>query len=246
MQPRSTSKSERVLSLAEVRKMIMAAGRPEYARVAQRFFKTGRGQYGEGDIFIGIRVPDLRQLSKRCTHLTLPEITVLLASKIHEERLMALYLLIHWYEKGGVKERQAIIDLYLASTALINNWDLVDTSADKLLGRHLEARSKTVLERLAHSSQLWERRIAIVSTFWFIRRGEMAPTIRIATLLLKDQQDLIHKAVGWMLREVGKRSLVAEEAFLDEHAAMMPRTMLRYAIERFPEQRRRWYLTQGA
>ncbi|TNC99118.1 MAG: DNA alkylation repair enzyme [Gallionellaceae bacterium] len=215
---------------------------PELAVLQQRFFKTGVGQYGEGDVFLGIKVPPLRALAKQHRDAELDTITTLLHSKYHEERLFALLLLMQFYERATENERVAAFDLYLDNTAHINNWDLVDVSSPHIVGRHLASRPRKVLHRMARSSSLWERRIAIISTLYFIRNNDFEDTLRIAETLLHDEQDLMHKAVGWMLREVGKRDLESEETFLLLHYHDMPRTMLRYAIERFPERRRQQYL----
>jgi 3-methyladenine DNA glycosylase AlkD len=208
------------------------------------FFKTGPGQYGEGDRFIGVRVPAIRKVAKEFSSLPLPEVMRLLHSKIHEERLTALVILVLQTEKGDAEIRRRVYELYLANTKHINNWDLVDLSAPQLVGVHLNDKSRKPLYQLAKSSWLWDRRISILATFHFIRQGDHADTLRIAKMLLADKQDLIHKAVGWMLREVGKRDQVALESFLDKDHHIMPRTMLRYAIERFPEKRRQAYLVK--
>ncbi len=218
---------------------------PAHAAVLARFFKTGPGEYGEGDRFIGVKVPVIRQVAKEFKNLPLAEIECLLHSEIHEERLLALVILVNQFEKGDDITRKPIYSLYLANTRYINNWDLVDLSAPQIVGGYLENRSRKPLDRLAKSSSLWERRISIVATHWFIRQGDFADTLRIAEKLLNDREDLIHKAVGWMLREVGKRDVVILEEFLGEHCRVMPRTMLRYAIERFPEEKRRGYLKVG-
>lgn len=221
---------------------LRALASPETAANLQRFFKTGPGQYGAGDVFLGIKVPPLRALAKRFPDADLGTISQLLASPYHEERLFALLLLMQFYQAADEAGRQAAYDLYLGHTRHINNWDLVDVSAPRIVGRHLQDRPRKVLHKLARSSSLWERRIAILATAWFIRLDDYADTLRIAEILLQDEHDLMHKAVGWMLREVGKRDLVAEEDFLREHYRGMPRTMLRYAIERFPEPKRKNYL----
>lgn len=215
---------------------------PEDARFLQGFFKTGPGQYGEGDRFRGIRVPELRKLAKEHQALPLEQVDQLLQSAHHEDRLVALLILIRQFAKADQAERLKIYELYLGRTRLINNWDLVDVSAEHIVGAHLFDKSRKPLLSLARSSSLWERRIAMLATFHFIRRNQFEDTLRIATILLKDEHDLIHKAVGWLLREVGKRDLHAEEAFLLVHYQQMPRTMLRYAIERFPEEKRLRYL----
>jgi 3-methyladenine DNA glycosylase AlkD len=217
---------------------------PMQAALLQRFFKTGPGEYGEGDRFLGLRVPQLRAIVRECGDDELParEIPALLKSPLHEERLLALLIMVRRYVRGSDADRQQMFDLYLASTRHINNWDLVDLSAPNIVGAHLAERDRSVLDRLARSASLWERRIAILATFHFIRRNDFADALHVADVLLTDGEDLIHKAVGWMLREVGKRDQAAEEGFLLPRYSRMPRTMLRYAIERFPEPRRQAYL----
>jgi 3-methyladenine DNA glycosylase AlkD len=215
---------------------------PAQAQFAQRFFRTGPGEYGEGDMFRGIRVPVLRKLSKAFQETPLTEVLGLLGSSFHEDRLLALLLLMHRYALADACERERLFEIYLANTRHINNWDLVDISAPHIPGRFLYEHERTPLYRLVGSPSLWERRIAVIATFYFIRRGEYGETLAISELLLEDREDLIHKASGWMLREVGKRDMEAEEGFLSEHYRRMPRTMLRYAIERFPEERRLSYL----
>lgn len=223
-------------------KRLRSFGDPEVATILSRFFKTGPGQYGEGDRFIGVKVPTNRKVAKEFKNLPLAEIECLLHSEIHEERLLALVILVSRFEKGDDATQNQIYDLYLANTAYINNWDLVDLSAPQIVGGYLQDRSRKPLNRLAKSASLWERRISILATFYFIREGDFADTIRIAEKLLGDNEDLIHKAVGWMLREVGKRDVVVLEEFLGKHCRVMPRTMLRYAIERLPEGKRRKYM----
>ena len=229
-------------SAARLSSELRALASPELVVLQQRFFKTGPGQYGEGDVFLGIKVPPVRALAKQQRDVELDTITTLLHSKYHEERLFALFLIMQFYERATDKERSAAFDLYLGNTPHINNWDLVDVSSPHIVGRHLADRTRKVLHRMARSSSLWERRIAIISTLYFIRDNDFDDTLSIANTLLHDEQDLMHKAVGWMLREVGKRDLEAEETFLLRHYHDMPRTMLRYAIERFPEKRRQQYL----
>jgi len=230
-------------ALLPVQKELRALASPETAAILQGFFKTGKGQYGEGDIFLGIKVPVLRALVKQHHNTAnLACVALLLDSKYHEERLFALLLLIQFYKHADEAGQQAAYDLYLGNTRRINNWDLVDLSAQYLVGRHLEQRPRKVLHQLARSEVLWERRIAIIATHHFIRRNDFADTLKIAKTLLQDEHDLMHKAAGWMLREVGKRDLACEEEFLKEHYHAMPRTMLRYAIERFPEAKRKKYL----
>jgi 3-methyladenine DNA glycosylase AlkD len=212
------------------------------AQALQRFFKTGPGQYGAGDRFLGVKVPQVRKVAAACRDAALDELGRLLRSPWHECRLLALLLLVRAFAKGDDAGQKAVYDLYLGSTAFVNNWDLVDASAGPTVGGYLAGRSRKPLYRLARSASLWERRIAVLATSHFIRRNDFADTFGLARLLLADGEDLIHKAVGWMLREVGKRDTAAEEAFLAEYYRDMPRTMLRYAVERFPEPRRRQYL----
>ena len=226
----------------EIRARLKKLGRKEKAEVFRSFFKTGPGEYGEGDIFLGVTVPELRQLAASYQAITLREVTELLRSTIHEERLLALLILCRAYTSGDGHIQKRIYELYLENTRHVNNWDLVDASAEHIVGAFLTGRSKKPLSTLARSGDLWERRIGIMATFHFIKRGKFAETLKIARILLSDKEDLIHKAVGWMLREVGKRHLQSEERFLKEHYKEMPRTMLRYAIERFPEAKRQRYL----
>jgi 3-methyladenine DNA glycosylase AlkD len=216
---------------------------PEQAGVLRRFFKTGPGQYGEGDVFRGIKVPVLRQLVKKYSGLPIADAEKLLHESHHEDRMLGLLFLAAEFEKGDADIRQRIYGLYLANTRFINNWDLVDVTAPHIVGAHLFDKTRSPLRRLARSGLLWERRIAIVATFYFIRRNQFDDTLEIAGMLLDDRHDLMHKAVGWMLREVGKRDLAAAEGFLREHCTHMPRTMLRYAIERFDSDKRRAYLS---
>jgi 3-methyladenine DNA glycosylase AlkD len=225
-----------------VQKALRKLGDKEKAKVLQRFFKTGPGEYGEGDVFLGVTVPQLRKLAKEYRHMTITELTQLLASSVHEERLLALLMLVYAYGKGGDAKKKEIYTTYLKHTTFINNWDLVDSSAEHIVGAYLAKRSKKPLYRLAESKSLWERRIAIIATIHFIKQDEFSETLALANMLLTDKEDLIHKAVGWMLREVGKRDLETEEDFLREHYHTMPRTMLRYAIEKFPESKRKRYL----
>jgi 3-methyladenine DNA glycosylase AlkD len=229
-------------SAREAKKRLRSIGSPEVAAVSARFFKTGPGEYGEGDVFIGVRVPKIRKVAREFKELPLAEIETLLHSEAHEERLCALIVMVSQFDNGDNAARKRIYDLYLGNTKHINNWDLVDLSAPHIVGGYLESRSRRPLYRLARSRDLWRRRIAILATFRFIREGDFDDTLRIAEMLLHDGEDLIHKAVGWMLREVGKKDLAIEQRFLDKHAASMPRTMLRYAIERFPEPKRQAYL----
>lgn len=230
------------MDIAAVTLDLESLGRPEDAAFLQGFFKTGPGQYGEGDLFRGIREPVLRKLSRKHDALPVEAVESLLRSAYHEDRLTALLILVRRFSRADEPERETIYNLYLANTSRINNWDLVDASAPYIIGCYLSTRDRGPLARLAVSPLLWERRMAIISTFHFIRAGDFDDTLKIAGMLLEDPEDLIHKAVGWMLREVGKRSLEAEESFLRGAYRRMPRTMLRYAIERFPEPRRKAYL----
>lgn len=228
--------------LDQLKQTLESLGDPDIAAHSQRFFKTGPGEYGEGDIFRGIRMPVLRQTAKKFIHLSVDETTELLHSPFHEDRITALLIFVHKYKKGTRADKQIIYDTYLSNTNYINNWDLVDASAHKIVGPHLEDRDRTILYTLAASSMLWERRIAMMSTYYFIRKDDYIDTLQIAELLLHDNEDLIHKVVGWMLRELGKRNFDLEDSFLEKHYKTMPRTMLRYAIEKFPEERRQAYL----
>ena len=230
------------MTVQDIQKRLKKLGNKERAAISQRFFKTGPGEYGEGDVFIGIRVPVLRALVREYTDLSVAQILILLRSHIHEERLLALLLLVDSFSQGDDAARTSIFELYLKHTEFINNWDLVDSSAEHIVGAYLMDKSKAVLYRLAESVNLWERRISIMSTFHFVKHHEFSETLKISKMLLFDRQDLIHKATGWMLREIGKRHLQTEESFLKAHYKEMPRTMLRYAIEKFPEQKRQRYL----
>ena len=214
----------------------------QIAEHSQRFFKTGKGEYGEGDIFLGIRVPLLRKLVKKYRGISITEVRKLLHSKFHEERLLAVLMLVQLFKSGDESVQKQVYDLYLENTEYINNWDIVDISASNIVGAHLYEKDKAPLYDLVQSKNLWERRISIISTFYFIRQNEFDDTLKLAKILLNDKEDLIHKAVGWMLREVGKREIEFEEEFLQEHYKIMPRTMLRYAIEKFTETSRKMYL----
>jgi len=226
----------------EIVARLQALGDPEHARFVAGYFRTGPGEYAEGDRFLGIRVPVLRGLVREYRGLPLERAAELLRSPWHEARLLACLLLADAYPRGDETAREAIYRLYLANTGYINNWDLVDSSAPQVVGAHLQARDRTVLEELARSDSLWERRIAILATQHFIRHDDFGTTLKIAEVLVDDRHDLIHKAVGWMLREVGNRDRAAEETFLRRHHRTMPRTLLRYAIEKFPPDLRATYL----
>jgi 3-methyladenine DNA glycosylase AlkD len=213
------------------------------AQILSRFFKTGKGQYGEGDIFLGLTVPVSRKIALKYKDISNTDISCLLKNKIHEIRLIALLILVFKYKKADFKIKKEIVDFYLKNTKYINNWDLVDLSAHHILGEYFsDKKNKEILIELAQSKNLWEQRIAIVSTFAFIRKGDMELTIKISKILINHKHDLIHKACGWMLREMGKRNVVLLCKFLDENINKMPRTMLRYSIEKFPENIRLEYL----
>ncbi len=231
-----------MVNALDVKKALLSKKNPAKAMFLQRFFKTGKGEYAEGDIFYGISVPESRSIAKQFQDLPFAQIPKLLHSKIHEERLVALYILIFHFDKSDDIKRKKIVDFYLTSSAWVNNWDLVDASAYHILGKYLLDKDKKILSGLAVSSYIWERRIAIVCTYAFIKKGDLRHTFKIAKILLKDRHDLIHKAVGWMLREAGKRDRVPLEVFLEKYASKMPRTMLRYAIEKFSPAERQYFL----
>jgi 3-methyladenine DNA glycosylase AlkD len=241
-QPKQPPLSTPALSLSDLRRELELASDAKRAKNLAWFFKTGKGEYGEGDKFCGITVPALRKIANRYRHLKVFEVGKLLSSGIHEHRLAALLVLVTQYQRGSAELRKDIFDFYLAHTRFINNWDLVDASAREIVGEHLGSRSRRVLYALAKSSNLWERRIAVVATHAFIRRGDLADTFKISELLLADNHDLIHKAVGWMLREAGKQSEPQLVDFIKTHYSEMPRTTLRYAIERMPEAARKRHL----
>jgi 3-methyladenine DNA glycosylase AlkD len=230
------------MSLATIRAELRSNSDPKRAAFSQGYLKTGPGEYGEGDKCLGIPVPVLRRMARAHRDQRMTDVRTLLRSKWHEERALALLILVERYRRALPEQRQEIHDLYLANTAYINNWDLVDCSAEFVVGGHLDDSGVRLLVRLARSSSLWERRIAIISTRRWIKEGRFEPTLRIARMLLEDPHDLIHKATGWMLREVADRDRAVAEAFLREHLAKLPRTMLRYAIEKFPERLRKQYL----
>ena len=230
------------MTLQMIKKRLAQLANKEKAEILQQFFKTGPGEYGEGDVFIGVKVPDLRKVAKDFRDIAIKDVTILLESAIHEERLLALLILVGKYAKGDETAKKEIYKLYLDKTKFINNWDLVDVTAHHIVGDYLMNKNKDPLYSLARSEDLWERRIAIMATFYFIRNERYADTLKIAKTLLNDKEDLIHKAVGWMLREIGKRDMISEEIFLKQHYKEMPRTMLRYAIEKFPEYKRQKYL----
>ncbi len=215
---------------------------PRIAEHSQRFFKTGKGEYGVGDKFLGIRVPVLRMTAKKHKDISLSEALKLLKSKWHEERLTALLLLVGLFQRGPEQEQKKVYEAYLKHTRYINNWDLVDCSSHLIVGPYLYGKSQVTLNKLARSKNLWERRIAMMATYHHIRQDSFNQTLKFAKQFLKDKEDLIHKSTGWMLRELGKRSKKLEVEFLNEHYRNMPRTMLHYAIEKFPERERQRYL----
>ncbi|HAM50748.1 MAG TPA: DNA alkylation repair protein [Nitrospiraceae bacterium] len=228
--------------LPQLKKELRQLADPHKAEILSGFFKTAKGQYGEGDCFLGITVPQQRQIAKKYQNLSLRQLQELLSSRIHEYRLIALLILISKYRTADDSGREEICFFYLNNTKQINNWDLVDLSAHHILGNYLREKDSSILRRLAKSENLWERRIAIMSTFAFIKEHRFEDTLHLAALLLNDKHDLIHKAVGWMLREIGKKDQKVEEQFLRKHYQKMPRIMLRYAIERFDKRKRRAYL----
>jgi 3-methyladenine DNA glycosylase AlkD len=217
-------------------------GSASNSNFALRFFKTGKGQYGEGDVFLGISVPQQRTIAKKYINLPLPALQEMLDNKIHEFRLVALFILLMQFQKASELRRKELVDFYLKNSKKVNNWDLVDASAGYILGDYLSSKDKSILYKLAKSENIWERRISIIATQGFIRNNKYDDTLKIAEVLLNDKQDLIHKATGWMLREVGKRDLKTLYEFLDKHYKTMPRTMLRYAIEKFEKEKRELYM----
>lgn len=242
------------MTAENVQKELRVFASAERKKAVEWFFKTGKGQYGEGDIFLGVSSPDMRRVSRKYRDLPFAELQTLIASPIHEERSCALSILVQRYEKGGERAnrapranpepRKTILDFYLHNMQYINNWDLVDCSAHKILGRaiHEGLQEVVILDRLAVSDILWERRIAIIATMYFIHKGQLDHTFRLAERLLADREDLMHKAVGWMLREAWKKDPAAVETFLIKHYPQIPRTALRYAIEKMEETKRQRFL----
>jgi len=227
---------------AEVMVALKDLENKEKAKILSSFFKTGKGEYGYGDVFLGVQMPKQRKVAKKFSGLPLKEIKRLLKTTVHEHRMTALLILILQYKRADESRKKELFEFYLENTKGINNWDLVDVSASDIVGNYLLDREKSIIYELAKSNNLWERRIAIISTFEFIKNNRFDDTLKISEILLNDTHDLIHKAVGWMLREVGKKDQGAEERFLDKHYNVMPRTMLRYAIERFSDEKRMHYL----
>ena len=230
------------MNLTEIKKEIKKSANPQKAELLQRFFKTGPGEYGEGDIFLGIMVPVQRSIAKKFKQLPLKDLKELLYSDRHEERLISLLILVEQFRKGDDQLKEEIFTFYHLHRKRINNWDLVDLTAHIISGSYLMDKDKTILYKLAESKNIWDRRIAVLSTFHFIKNNVFDDALCIAEKLLIDKHDLIQKAVGWMLREIGKRDINTEEGFLEKHYKKMPRTMLRYAIEKFPEKKRLAYL----
>jgi len=232
---------KRSVTAEEAKRTLRKLADPKAAQFLAGFFKTGPGQYADGDKFLGIKVPITRDVAKNFIEMPLSQLRILIRSEWHEERLMALVLLVNQFAKGNEEQRRAIYEFYLQHTRYINNWDLVDMSAPGIVGRYLMDHSRAILKKLTVSKMLWERRIAIVSTQYLIRKDQHADTLALSKMLLKDSEDLMHKAVGWMLREVGKRDRPTLVGFLNQHRLKMPRTALRYAIEHFsPAERARF------
>ncbi|MFA7662545.1 MAG: DNA alkylation repair protein [Patescibacteria group bacterium] len=229
----------------KIKQELQKIANPVKAKILQGFFKTAKGQYGEGDKFLGIVVPELRKVAKKYfAEIDLKNIAEFLKSEYHEQRLLGVFMLVSRYEKADKKLKTEIFKFYLANTRGINNWDLVDLSAPNILGDYLldKKAKRKILYKLVKSKNLWQRRMSILATFRFIRHNEYDDALKISEILLSDQHDLIHKAVGWMLREIGKRNQKVEEEFLEKHYQTMPRTMLRYAIEKFDPSKRKYYL----
>ena len=232
--------------LDKIKREMSQLSDPDRAKNLSWFFKTGKGQYAEGDIFLGIIVPEQRKVAKKYVNLSLDDLQELLSSKVHEHRFTALVILISKYRKAEKSGKKEIFNFYLKNTENVNNWDLVDVSAPRIVGNYLLDRERSILYKLAKSDSLWERRISILSTFAFIGKKDFEDALNISELLLDDEHDLIHKAVGWALREIGKRDQNVEERFLAKHYLHMPRTMLRYAIEKFDEKKRKGYLNKNS
>ena len=231
------------IMLDRIKKDLNKLGTKKRAEASAWFFKTGKGEYGEGDVFLGLTSQEIKDVSKKyLEEANFNNLQKLLNSKIHEYRIAVLRILIEKYQKADEKDKKKIFNFYLKNTKHINNWDLVDISAPNIVGDYLLSKDKKILYKLAKSKNLWERRISIISTFRFIRENQFKDTLKISEILLNDEHDLIHKAVGWMLREIGKRDQKAEEKFLKKYYKTMPRTMLRYAIEKFEENKRKSYL----
>lgn len=231
-------------TLANFRNEMKSLYNSERAEHSKRFFKTGKGEYGEGDVFYGLSVPEERKIAREYLDLSLDDIEGLLHSVVHEERTIALMILVYKNKKADDSLKKTIYELYIRNTDWINNWDLVDVTAPDIIGNYLLDKDRSVLYNFAKSDHLWKKRISIIATLTFIKNNDFKDTLKICEILLKDKHDLIHKASGWMLREVGKRNLKVEENFLRKHYKTMPRTMLRYAIEKFNEKKRLMYLNK--
>ena len=235
-------------NLSKIKSELNKLKNSEKAKVYQQFFKTGKGQYGAGDIFFGLSVPEQREIAKKYLDLKLIDIQKLLDAKIHEHRMTGLLILVYQFEALGdntsdEQERKKIFNFYIKNAKKVNNWDLVDVTCPRIVGKYLvDKKDRKILYKLANSKNLWEKRISIVSTWWFIRDNQLQDTINISETLLNDQHDLIHKAVGWMLREVGKKNVKVLEKFLNKNIRQMSRTMLRYSIEKFPKEKRKVWL----
>jgi len=227
----------------DIRKELLKHKNKVQAQNLSRFFKTGVGEYGAGDKFLGIKVPVLRSLAKQFIELSFSDVQTMLKSVYHEERLLGAFILVYKFKRADEKEKTQIYKLYLKNWSGLNNWDIIDTTTPNIIGEYLADKDKKIICEFARSNNLWKKRISILATFSFIKRHEFEDSLKISEILIKDKHDLIHKAVGWMLREVGKRDLPLEETFLRKWYKMMPRTMLRYAIEKFPENKRQKYLT---
>ncbi|MFT4303875.1 MAG: DNA alkylation repair protein [Candidatus Woesearchaeota archaeon] len=233
-----TIKAERIIKELKLKSNL------ERKNILQRFFKTGKGEYGEGDIFLGVTVPEIRKIAKKYSSISFIEINKILKTRIHEQRLVALLILVEKYDKSNQKQKEIIFNFYIKNTKYINNWDLIDVTAPKIIGDYIfhNSNKKRILYEFAKSNNLWKKRISIISTYYFIKNQRYNETLIISKILLFDKHDLIHKAVGWMLREVGKQEQKILEIFLKEYFHNMPRTMLRYAIEKFPEKKQKYYL----
>ncbi|HMR01285.1 MAG TPA: DNA alkylation repair protein [Candidatus Gracilibacteria bacterium] len=231
------------MSLPKIKKDLQQLANPVRAKHSLRFFRTGKGEYGEGDKFLGITVPDQRKVAKKYfKELSLTEVEKLLQSGYHEHRLTALFMLVYKFERAEESEQKSIYDFYMRSTRYVNNWDLVDSSAHKIVGAWLKDKGREPLYVFAQSKDLWKKRIAMIATFAFIAEKDFEDALAIAEILVNDSHDLIHKAVGWTLREIGKKDQSAEEQFLKKYYRTMPRTMLRYAIERFDAKKKDFYM----
>jgi 3-methyladenine DNA glycosylase AlkD len=228
--------------LQEVKKELRTYASAEDAVILQRFFKTAPGEYGEGDIFLGVKVPSIRKTAAKYSSFPLNQLKELISSPYHEERLLALIILTKQFNKSNEEEKKKIVEFYLKNRKYINNWDLIDLSAPYILGPYFYDKDKSVLFDLIHNGNMWDKRIAVLAAFYFIKQNDFYTSLEFITQLLDDRRDLINKACGWMLREIGKRDLKTEEEFLNKYYKIMPRTMLRYAIEKFPDEKRREYM----